>query len=57
MKLTKTLAITLEGVGCSVGVAGITIECLLKADIGFILITSGAVAVAFGSLLFAKLMR
>ena len=57
MKLTKTLAVALEGIGCCVGVAGITIECLMHADIGYLLITVGATVVAVGSLAFAKLPR
>lgn len=57
MKLTKTLAVALEAVGCSVGVAGIMVEVMMHAQIGFILITSGAVITAFGGMVFAKLFR
>lgn len=56
MKLTKTLAIAFETVGCCIGVAGICIEVYYQAAIGFVLITSGAVAVAFGGMLFAKVV-
>ena len=57
MKLTKTLAVALETVGACVGIAGITIEVIMKADIGFLLITCGATIAALGSMFFAKLYR
>ncbi len=57
MKLTKVLAVCFETVGMCIGIAGIIIEVSYKADIGFMLITSGAVIVAFGGMLFAKLVR
>ena len=57
MKLTKTLAVALETVGACVGIAGITIECLMHAEIGFVLITSGATIAALGAMFFAKLYR
>ena len=57
MKLTKTLAVALETVGACIGVAGITIEVIMRADIGLLLITSGAVIAALGSMFFAKLYK
>ena len=57
MKLTKTLAVALEAVGGCIGIAGITIEVILGAHIGFILITSGAVIAALGAMFFAKIPR
>jgi len=57
MKLTKVMAVCLEAVGMCIGVAGIIIEVSYKADIGFVMITSGAVIVAFGGMIFAKLVR
>jgi len=57
MKLTKTLAVALEAVGCSIGVAGIVVESLTGADAGYVLITSGAVIIALGAGVFAKLIR
>lgn len=57
MKLTKTLAVALEAVGACVGIVGIGIEVILRAPIGFILITSGAVIAALGAMAFAKLYR
>ncbi len=55
--LSRTLAIALEAVGIMVVVSGITVEVIMKADIGYILITSGAGIVAIGGLYFAKVIR
>jgi len=57
MRLSKTLAIALETVGCLVVLTGIIIEVSLRAPLGYVLITSGALLVAFGGMIFAKLMR
>ena len=57
MKLTKTLAIALEAVGCCVIVVGIAIEVTLGADIGYIAITVGALAIALGGMVFSKLLK
>lgn len=57
MKLTKTLAIALEAVGCCVIVVGIAIEVMMGADIGYIAITAGALAIASGGMVFAKLLK
>lgn len=57
MKLTRALAVALEGVGCCIVLVGISIEVYYGADFGFVLITSGAVVIAFGGMLFAKLVR
>lgn len=57
IRLTKTLAIALETVGCIVVLTGIAVEVSMRADLGYILITSGACVVAVGAMIFAKLMR
>ncbi|MBA7544714.1 hypothetical protein ES705_37075 [subsurface metagenome] len=57
MRLTKTLAIALETVGCVVILTGIAIEVSLRAPLGYILITSGACIVAVGAMIFAKLVK
>ena len=55
--MTRTLAIALEAVGCCVIVGGIAIEVSMGADIGYIVITAGALATAFGGMVFAKLLK
>ena len=57
MKLSRTLAIALEAVGCCVIVGGIVIEVTMGADIGYVAITAGALATAFGGMVFAKLLK
>jgi len=57
MHITKTLAVALEAVGCCVVLTGIAIEVSMGADLGYILITSGACVLAVGSMVFAKLFR
>ena len=57
MHLTKTLAIALETVGCVIILTGIAIEVSMRADLGYMLITSGACIVAVGGMIFAKLLR
>ncbi len=57
MRLTKTLAIALETVGCVVILTGIAIEVALRAPLGYVLITSGACIVAVGGMIFAKLVK
>ena len=57
MHLTKTLAIALETVGCVIILTGIAIEVSMRADLGFLLITSGSCIVAVGGMIFAKLLR
>ena len=57
MRLSKTLAIALETVGCVIILTGIAIEVSLGADVGYMLITSGALVVAVGGMVFAKLLR
>ena len=57
MKLSRTLAIALEAVGCCVIIGGIVIEVTMGADIGYIAITVGALATAFGGMVFAKLLK
>jgi hypothetical protein len=57
MKLSKTLAIALEAVGCCVIIGGIAIEVTMGADIGYIAITAGALAIAFGGMVFTKLLK
>ena len=60
MKLTKVsliAAIGLESVGACVGLGGIIVEYITKADIGYCLITGGAVLVTLGGMIFAKLIK
>jgi len=57
MRLTKTLAIAFETVGCIIVLTGIAIEVSLGAELGYILITSGACIIAVGGMIFAKLLR
>lgn len=44
----------IEVLGAAVGAAGVAVEIAYQADIGFILITGGALTFAIGSGLFAK---
>lgn len=37
--------------------AGIIVECVFKADIGYLLMSGSSFAIALGSLIFAKLTR
>lgn len=53
----KNLAIALESVGVSGIIAGITIECIMQADIGYVIITAGSLIVAAGGLIWAKFVR
>ena len=55
--LSKHLAIALEAVGCSLIGVGIAIEVILRAPIGYIIISGGCLAVAFGGMVFTKLLR
>ena len=57
MKLTKVMAVCFWVVGIIVVLAGIAVEVAMGADMGFIMITSGAVVGMFGGMLFAKLIR
>jgi len=57
MKLTQTLAVALEAVGCAVVLTGVSIELITHADFGFVIITSGAWLVATGGMIWAKLVR
>ena len=50
-------ALAVEIVGIAVGSAGIGIEVGYKAHLGFVCITTGALAVALGSLIWAKVVR
>lgn len=51
---TKILAITLEGLGAAVVLAGILTELHYQAHTGFVLITSGSLITALGSIYYAK---
>ncbi len=53
----RTLAIALETVGVCIIALGIGIEVAMKADLGYILIASGAFVTAFGGMLWAKFFR
>lgn len=57
MKTERTLAIALETVGLCVVALGIGVEVATKADLGYILVTSGAWVATFGTFIFAKLIR
>lgn len=57
MKDSKTLAIALESVGISAIIGGIVIEVILRAPIGFIIITTGSLIVTAGGLLWTKIIR
>jgi len=57
MKPDKTLAVALETVGCCIVALGIGIEVATNAELGYIMITSGAWIVAIGGLIWAKLIR
>jgi len=57
MKDSKTLAIALESVGISAIIGGIVIEFILRAPVGFIVITSGSLIVTTGGLIWTKIMR
>ena len=52
--MTRYLAIALESVACCAVIAGICVEAIMGADIGFIIITAGSLGVAAGSILYAK---
>jgi len=56
-RITRTLAIALEAVGCCIIGVGMAIEITMCADIGYLAITGGSLAIAAGSLFFAKLLR
>lgn len=56
-RLERTLAIALETLGCCVVMGGIAVEVATRAEIGHIMITSGAVVTVIGALLFAKIFR
>lgn len=53
----RVLAIALESVGVVAIIAGITVECLMQADIGYVVISVGSVMLAAGGLMWAKLIR
>lgn len=57
MRLTKTLAIALEAVGCCIVLAGIIIEIITRAPLGYMIITGGALIIAAGGMVFAKIIR
>jgi len=55
--LARSLAVALEAVGICVILLGLGIEVYYEADVGLQCITGGAAIVAFGSLVFTKLIR
>lgn len=57
MKNLFFTSVIAEILGIMVVAIGVGIEVAYRADIGYILITSGAVVVAAGGLLFAKVVR
>ena len=56
-RITRSLAIALEAVGCCIIGSGMAIEVTMCADIGYMAITGGSLVIALGSLFFAKLLR
>ena len=57
MKNLFFVSVITEILGIMVVAIGVGIEIAYRADVGYILITSGAVAIAGGGLLFSKVMR
>ena len=57
MKNLFMVSVVTEIVGIMAVAIGIGIEIAYRADIGYVLITSGAVAIAGGGLLFSKVIR
>ncbi len=57
MKLTRSMAIGLETVGCCITLTGIVTEWATGADYGYAIITGGALVVTFGSMIFAKCIK
>ena len=57
MRKLAMLPIILELFGIAVIGSGIGIEIALKADIGYLMITSGSCIVAIGGVLWGKFMR
>ena len=49
--------ILLESIGCLLVATGILIELVYEADVGFLTITGGSLAVAVGGLWYAKLRK
>ena len=57
MKLSRTLAIGLETVGCCITMAGVVVEFISGADYGYTIITGGALVISFGGMIFAKCVK
>lgn len=55
--MSRTLAIALESIGICAIIVGISIEAILHAPVGFIVISGGAATIAIGSLLWMKIYR
>jgi len=53
----RTLAIALESVGIIAIILGIAFESLTGADLGYMFISGGAVIIAGGGMMWAKLIR
>ena len=53
----KKLYVVLWIAGVCIVSAGIAVELAMGGDIGFVLITTGSVVVAGGSIIYAKLVR
>jgi hypothetical protein len=54
MRHLYIFATIIELFGIALTVVGITYEIMMKADLGLLIITTGSVVIAAGSLLFAK---
>ena len=50
-------SVVVEILGIAVIASGITVELMLGAEIGYVLITGGSLIVAGGGILFSKVVR
>ena len=57
MRKTFLTSVIIELVGIATVACGLGVEIALRADIGYILITGGALVIAGGGMLFAKIVR
>jgi len=55
--LMKRLSALIELVGISMVSAGLGVEFITKADVGYMIISTGSVIIAMGSILYAKLAK
>jgi len=55
--MVKALAIALESIGICAIIGGIIFEAQVQAPTGFIIITVGSALIAFGGMLWAKILK